>query len=162
MFHFSDTLVILALLLLFMSSVHCLQESLSIRSGARVEHPYVKKCLLEPSSPEAICYNIQSRPVFYICLLVGHRFTGQALQVWLSGHPMTHLCEEGCCQISHFIVPDGGEPSSWAGQSVLDAELVSATAVRRQVLKWPTIPKRQSISKRRLVQSKTMAINWQC
>ena len=36
MFHFSDTLVILALLL-FMSSVHCLQGSLSIRWGARVD-----------------------------------------------------------------------------------------------------------------------------
>ena len=54
MFHFSDMLLILALLLLFMSPVHCLQGSLMIRLGTRLNTLTSRNAFLN-LSPQKPC-----------------------------------------------------------------------------------------------------------
>ena len=82
---FLNMLFIDAVLLLLMSTVAGCKLVRPVGWGAWVEDPYIKKCLLEPASPETSCTDVQFSH--------GQNFSCERLQRWLHSDITTYLLQ---------------------------------------------------------------------
>ena len=91
MLDLSDPLFIRSFFLLFISSIALGQAGVPLGLCVWIEHPYVEKCTLPISSPEALHHDIYSGSLFPVGCSVSQMFPGHRLETWFSTYSMTYF-----------------------------------------------------------------------
>ena len=114
MLNLNDPLLICPPLLILIPSVHNCQGGFAVAWHKRVEHPYVKKCMLLLVLPKSLGTDICPGLIFCVCSQELQLLVREWLKCWLYRDTRTDLCMDVCSD-----VPDvsscriGGSPSQW-------------------------------------------------
>ena len=93
---------------MFMLSVAGGHLGFLVRGGGWVKYPYVKKCLLKSSSPEATSCYVKPGIVFCYGPLCGEYLTRQGLLTEFQGYIVADICEEASQEVLNLIVSGWG------------------------------------------------------